>query len=233
MIFRHRPLPAALLLAALFSPLAAHADLAPRQDVLGQFLLGQQARSKPLARGFGERVAAARHKAATKRQAQLARSPSPAAPWPGQPAPQASAAPRIDTHTLMMSDVVVTAMGYLGKPYSYGQSSLQGGFDCSGFVLSLFQRTLGHTLPRTAAEQARATQAIAKKELRPGDLVFFNTMRRQFSHVGIYIGEGRFIHSPRAGSRIRVESMEKAYWQSRFNGARRIALTSTQVASAR
>lgn len=232
MTFRHRPLPAALLLVALFSPWAAHADVAPRQDVLGQFLLSQQAH-KPLARGFGERVAAARHKAATRSQAQLARSPSPAAQWPGQPAPQASAAPRIDTHTLMMSDVVVTAMGYLGKPYSYGQSSLQGGFDCSGFVLSLFQRTLGHTLPRTAAEQARATQAIAKKELRPGDLVFFNTMRRQFSHVGIYIGEGRFIHSPRAGSRIRVESMEKAYWQSRFNGARRIALTSTQVASAR
>nr|WP_238946291.1 C40 family peptidase [Vandammella animalimorsus] len=232
MIFRHRPLPAALLLAALLSPWAAHADLIPREDVLGQFLLRQQAH-KPLARGFGERVAAARHKAASRSQAQLARSPRPAAPWPGQSAPQASAAPRIDTHTLMMSDVVVTAMGYLGKPYSYGESSLQGGFDCSGFVLSLFQRTLGHTLPRTAADQARATQAIAKKELRPGDLVFFNTMRRQFSHVGIYIGEGRFIHSPRAGSRIRVESMEKAYWQSRFNGARRIALTSTQVASAR
>ncbi|MDO4724072.1 MAG: C40 family peptidase [Comamonadaceae bacterium] len=232
MIFRHCPLPAALLMAALLSPWTAHADVAPR-DVLGQFLLKQQLSSKPLLRGFGQRVAVARHKAASKGQAQLARGPGPAVPWPGQPAPQASNRPRIDTHTLMMSDVVVTAMGYLGKPYSYGQSSLQGGFDCSGFVLSLFQRTLGHTLPRTAAEQARATQAIAKKELRPGDLVFFNTMRRQFSHVGIYIGEGRFIHSPRAGSRIRVESMEKAYWQSRFNGARRIALGSTQLASAR
>lgn len=129
-----------------------------------------------------------------------------------------------DEQTLMMSDVVLTAMGYLGKPYSYGKSSMEGGFDCSGFVLSLYERSVGLRLPRRAVEQAHATTKISKSELKPGDLVFFNTMRRQYSHVGIYIGEGRFIHSPRAGSRIRVESMEKAYWQSRFNGARRVVV---------
>ncbi|THT99691.1 NlpC/P60 family protein [Lampropedia puyangensis] len=122
----------------------------------------------------------------------------------------------------MMSDVVVTAMGYLGKPYAYGESSLDGGFDCSGFVLSLYQRSVGHHLPRTAAQQANATKKIARNDLQPGDLVFFNTLRRQFSHVGIYIGDGRFIHSPRAGASIRIESMEKSYWQKRFNGARRV-----------
>lgn len=139
---------------------------------------------------------------------------------------------RIDSHTLKMSDVVVTAMGYLGKPYAYGKSSLDGGFDCSGFVLSLYQRSVGHTLPRTAAQQAGATTTIARNELQPGDLVFFNTMRRQFSHVGIYIGEGRFIHSPRAGASIRIESIASAYWQKRFNGARRVTPeAATHVAS--
>lgn len=140
--------------------------------------------------------------------------------------------PLYDAHTLMMSDVVVTAMGYLGKPYSWGESSLAGGFDCSGFVLSLYQRSIGHQLPRRAVDQAQATTKISKAELKPGDLVFFNTLRRPYSHVGIYIGEGRFIHSPRAGARIRVESMEKAYWQTRFNGARRVAAhTTAQLAS--
>lgn len=130
--------------------------------------------------------------------------------------------PHFPSQTLVMSDVVLTAMGYLGRPYAYGSSTMQGGFDCSGFVLSLYQRTLGYTLPRTAAEQARATEAIDRSELKPGDLVFFNTLRRKFSHVGVYIGDGRFIHSPRAGASIRVENMNVRYWRSRFNGARRV-----------
>lgn len=139
---------------------------------------------------------------------------------------------RIDSHTQIMSDVVLTAMGYLGKPYVYGESSLDGGFDCSGFVLSLYQRSVGHDLPRTAAQQAGATTTIARNDLKPGDLVFFNTLRRQFSHVGIYIGEGRFIHSPRAGASIRIESMTSSYWQKRFNGARRVLPNlATHVAS--
>ena len=126
MTFRHRPLPAALLLVALLSPWAAHADVAPRQDVLGQFLLGQQAH-KPLARGFGERVAAARHKAATRSQAQLARSPSPAAQWPGQPAPQASAAPcivnRCSLQAALMKGEAKAPSSYGFKPFPLNQLS--------------------------------------------------------------------------------------------------------------
>ena len=90
---------------------------------------------------------------------------------------------------------------------------------------AVYQRTLGKVLPRRAAEQAQATQSIDKEELQPGDLVFFNTMHRAFSHVGIYIGNNQFIHSPRTGSTVRVEDMSKSYWQTRFNGARRVDTT--------
>jgi cell wall-associated NlpC family hydrolase len=120
------------------------------------------------------------------------------------------------------SDLVLTAMGFLGVPYKRGGNTEYTGFDCSGFVRATFERTLGLVLPRRAEEQAKATTTIKKEELRPGDLVFFNTMRRTFSHVGIYVGEGKFIHSPRAGAQVRVEDMRQAYWTKRFNGARRV-----------
>lgn len=121
------------------------------------------------------------------------------------------------------SQLVVNAMGFLGVPYKYGGNSVEtGGFDCSGFVRAVYEQSIGKVLPRRASEQAAATQAIDRSELKPGDLVFFNTMKRAFSHVGIYVGEGKFIHAPRAGSSVRVEDMRHAYWQTRFNGARRV-----------
>lgn len=120
------------------------------------------------------------------------------------------------------SDLVLTAMGFLGVPYKRGGNTEYTGFDCSGFVRATYERTLGLVLPRRAEEQAKATTTIRKEELRPGDLVFFNTMRRTFSHVGIYVGEGKFIHAPRAGAKVRVEDMRQAYWTKRFNGARRV-----------
>ncbi|MEZ7828154.1 MAG: C40 family peptidase [Brachymonas denitrificans] len=120
------------------------------------------------------------------------------------------------------SDLVSTAMGFIGVPYRYGGTSAESGFDCSGFVRATYEKTLGQVLPRRAADQAAATQSISRSELRPGDLVFFNTMRRAFSHVGIYVGDGKFIHAPRSGARVRVESMDGSYWSSRFNGARRV-----------
>ncbi|MFI0546913.1 MAG: C40 family peptidase [Brachymonas sp.] len=124
------------------------------------------------------------------------------------------------------SSLVNTSMGFLGMPYRLGGNGEQdGGVDCSGFVRAVYQRTLGKVLPRRAAEQADATKTIQKDELQPGDLVFFNTMHRAFSHVGIYIGNNQFIHSPRTGSVVRVEDMGKSYWQSRFNGARRVDTT--------
>lgn len=120
------------------------------------------------------------------------------------------------------SQLLTTAMGLIGVPYRRGGTSAETGFDCSGFVRAIYQKTAGLTLPRRSAEQAAATEKIQKQELKPGDLVFFNTMRRAFSHVGIYVGEGKFIHAPRTGAAVRVESMESSYWAKRFNGARRV-----------
>ena len=126
------------------------------------------------------------------------------------------------------SELVINAMGFLGVPYRRGGNSLETGFDCSGFVRAMFQQTVGLILPRTADQQAAATQTIEKGDLQPGDLVFFNTLRRAFSHVGIYVGDNKFIHSPKPGSEVRVEDMRTGYWQTRFNGARRVNTASTQ-----
>ncbi len=120
------------------------------------------------------------------------------------------------------SDLVVTAIGFLGVPYRRGGNTAESGFDCSGFVRAMYNQTVGHVLPRRAEEQAAATEKIDRSQLKPGDLVFGNTMRRTFRHVGIYVGEGKFIHSPRSGAQVRVEDMNGSYWQRRFDGARRV-----------
>ena len=135
----------------------------------------------------------------------------------------ASAAP--DDLRDRASEMVIVAMNFLGVPYRHGGSTAEGGFDCSGFTRHVFELGAGFALPRRADEQAKATGLVKvqRTELQPGDLVFFNTMKRTFSHVGIYIGEGKFIHSPRAGAEIRVENMTVRYWNKRFTGARRAA----------
>jgi len=119
------------------------------------------------------------------------------------------------------SELILSAMGFLGVPYKRGGSN-ENGFDCSGFVRSMYEQTVGLVLPRRAKEQAAVTDKIDKQELQPGDLVFFNTLKQTFSHVGIYIGNNQFIHSPRQGGEVRVEDMRQAYWEKRFNGARRV-----------
>jgi cell wall-associated NlpC family hydrolase len=125
-------------------------------------------------------------------------------------------------------DMLTQAMGLLGVPYRRGGTSEETGFDCSGFVRHLYEKSFGRLLPRRADEQAKATETIERSELKPGDLVFFNTMKRAFSHVGIYVGDGKFIHAPRAGKAIRVDDMRSAYWQKRFNGARRVQTEDAQ-----
>ena len=125
------------------------------------------------------------------------------------------------------AELVVGAMAFLGVPYRRGGNSADSGFDCSGFVKAIYEQSIGLVLPRSAAQQAAATQTIDKSELRPGDLVFFNTMRRAFSHVGIYVGNGKFIHSPKPGAEVRVEDMGLAYWTRRYDGARRVQPGST------
>lgn len=129
------------------------------------------------------------------------------------------------------SNLAIHAMGFLGVPYKRGGNSAETGFDCSGFVRAMYEQTVGLLLPRRADQQAAATQVIDKKDLQPGDLVFFNTLKRTFSHVGIYVGNGKFIHSPRPGGEVRVEDMGFAYWKKRFTGARRAELPETAAAA--
>ena len=132
------------------------------------------------------------------------------------------------------SDLVLSAMNFLGVRYTRGGNSVENGFDCSGFTRHIFEMSVGLVLPRRADEQAKDSSllTIRQDELKPGDLVFFNTMRRTFSHVGIYVGEGKFIHAPRTGSAVRVEDMRDSYWAKRFTGARRADLKAAAETSA-
>lgn len=133
--------------------------------------------------------------------------------WPATP----------DTLLPPTSELASQALGYLGIRYRMGGSSPDTGFDCSGLVGYVTRQVLGLNLPRRAEEISRLGQEVEQAELQPGDLVFYNTLRRKFSHVGIYLGDGRFVHSPSAGGVVRIESMDMSYWKNRFNGARRIA----------
>jgi cell wall-associated NlpC family hydrolase len=121
------------------------------------------------------------------------------------------------------AELVIAAMNFVGVRYQRGGNSVDAGFDCSGFTRHVFDLSLGLLLPRRVDDQASAQGLIEieRTELRPGDLVFFNTLKRTFSHVGIYVGDGRFIHAPRSGSEVRIENMRYAYWSQRFTGARR------------
>jgi cell wall-associated NlpC family hydrolase len=119
-------------------------------------------------------------------------------------------------------DALEKALDLVGIRYRRGGSTPESGFDCSGFVGHVFREGLGLYLPRSSKEISKTGESVQKDELQPGDLVFFNTMRRAFSHVGIYLGDDKFIHSPRVGGKVRVEDMNDGYWKKRFNGARRV-----------
>ena len=119
-------------------------------------------------------------------------------------------------------EVLVHALTLAGLRYSYGEQSVSKGMDCSALVQHVFREAMQQELPRTSEEQSRIGDLVLRHELEPGDLVFFNTQGPRFSHVGIYVGEGRFVHSPAAGGAIRMESMDKSYWKTRYTGARRV-----------
>jgi len=114
------------------------------------------------------------------------------------------------------------ALFAVGVRYHYGGNSPDTGFDCSGLVAHVFDRAWGIALPRSTEEQRNVGRAVKRTDLQPGDLVFYNTRNRPFSHVGIYLGDGNFVHAPRPGQRVRVESIDTPYWRARFNGARRL-----------
>lgn len=118
-------------------------------------------------------------------------------------------------------DIVEKAMDFLGIRYRRGGSTPESGFDCSGFVSHVF-RELGTRLPRSSREISHSGEAVSKNELQPGDLVFFNTMRRAFSHVGIYLGNNQFVHAPASGGAVRIDDLRERYWGKRYNGARRV-----------
>ena len=121
-------------------------------------------------------------------------------------------------------EAALQALFAVGARYHYGGKSPDTGFDCSGLVSHVYQRAWGIVLPRSTEEQHRVGHAVRRADLQPGDLVFYNTRNRPFSHVGIYLGEGNFVHAPRPGQRVRVESVDNPYWRARFNGARRLDL---------
>ena len=110
----------------------------------------------------------------------------------------------------------------VGTRYQYGGRSPESGFDCSGLIAHVFEQSRGLALPRTAAGQSRIGKPVKRRDLIPGDLVFYNTRNRPYSHVGMYIGNGRFVHAPKPGARVRVERVDTSYWRTRFNGARRL-----------
>ncbi len=124
------------------------------------------------------------------------------------------------------ADVVIAALNFIDAPYLVGGNDAQRGFDCSGFTRHLVHLSFGIVLPRRAQDQAAATVLVdvSAAMLQPGDLVFFNTLDRSYSHVGLYAGNGRFIHAPREGAAVRLEDMRSAYWARRFDGARRVAI---------
>jgi len=157
---------------------------------------------------------------------------------PGLPDPPAPATPRVSLTPSSsleslaaaplrpgVDELLFKALSLVGVRYRSGGSSPETGFDCSGYVCYLFHEVFSMKLPRTADAMGRHGNEVPRSALAPGDLVFFNTMRRPYTHVGLYIGDERFIHSPSTGGLVRTESLNERYWVQRWNGARRISPT--------
>lgn len=121
-----------------------------------------------------------------------------------------------------LEEISIEAMALVGTPYRYGGNTPDSGFDCSGLVRYVVQRAASVNLPRTAAEMGRRGTALERRDVASGDLVFFNTSGQPNSHVGIYVGQNRFVHAPSTGGTVRLEDMTKSYWANRYMGARRV-----------
>ena len=121
-----------------------------------------------------------------------------------------------------LEEISIEAMALVGTPYRYGGNTPDTGFDCSGLVRYVVQRAASVNLPRTAAEMGRRGTSLERRDVASGDLVFFNTTGQPNSHVGIYVGQNRFVHAPATGGTVRLEDITKSYWASRYMGARRV-----------
>ena len=124
-------------------------------------------------------------------------------------------------------ELISNAMGFIGVAYRFGGTSPTG-FDCSGFMQYVFRKAFAVNLPRTSAAQASVGSYVSRSELRPGDMVFFRTHGSRISHVGMYIGNDRFIHAPRTGKRIEITSLSSKYWSARYATARRVKRNNAQ-----
>jgi cell wall-associated NlpC family hydrolase len=149
---------------------------------------------------------------------------APAEPPASASVPSATPRGQIWDWTSASADFALQALSHLGVPYRFGGNDPKVGFDCSGLVKFVARSVLGIDLPRTSDAMARVGSAVARDALEVGDLVFFNTRGGANSHVGIYIGDGRFVHAPSRRGQVRVEEVDSAYWRARFNGARRLLM---------
>lgn len=121
-------------------------------------------------------------------------------------------------------EFALRALSFIGVRYKWGGNSPDTGFDCSGLIRYVYSQITGQALPHNAHDLSRVGQTIERTELQPGDLVFFNTLRKPFSHVGIYLGDSRFLHAPSRGGAVEIVDMSQRYWQNRYNGARRLPI---------
>ena len=120
------------------------------------------------------------------------------------------------------SEIVLRALSMIGVKYKFGGSTIEDGLDCSSFVRHVFAEAAAMALPLSSFEMSKLGAEVDVAAIAPGDLVFYNTLNRRFSHVAIYLGDGRFVHAPSRGKRVEIVDMTDRYWQKRFNGARRL-----------
>lgn len=136
-------------------------------------------------------------------------------------AAQPASAPTTSAWT-RAQDLAIFALGLIGVDYRFGGTKPESGLDCSGLVGYVFQQVTGIALPRTSRELSRVGNKVSAADLKVGDLVFFNTRSFPFSHVGIYLGNDRFVHAPSRGGEVEIAAMSASYWRARFSGARRL-----------
>jgi cell wall-associated NlpC family hydrolase len=140
-----------------------------------------------------------------------------------KPAPPSAITKFKEDTSVGTEGISIAAMGLVGVPYRFGGNTPAGGFDCSGLIAYVYRNAASIQLPRTVQEMSRAGQAIQNAAPAPGDLVFFNTTGERYSHAGIYVGHGRFVHAPSKGGTVRLDQITSPYWAARYTAARRIA----------
>ena len=139
----------------------------------------------------------------------------------GKPATRAVVVAHVED--VNANDILFRAIGLVGTPYRYGGNTPQGGFDCSGLVGFVYDDVAGVRLPRSAEAMSRLEgDDIQRSRLAPGDLVFFRERRDKVGHVGIYVGEGRFVHAPNTGGTVRLDALDGDYWRRHYDGAKRL-----------